>query len=54
MSKSGLEACNVKEKGVDLRKGLFETLKILENLFLSKHFQKSICSGVSSPVGCRL
>ena len=51
---SELQACNVNEKGVILHKDLFEIFKILEHSFLPKHFQKSICSGVSSPVGCRL
>ena len=37
-----------------MHKDLFEIFDILEHSFLPKHFQKSICSGVSSPVDRRL
>ena len=50
----GLLACNVKEKGVVSHKDLFEIFEILEHSFFPKHFQNSICSRVSNPVGCRL
>ena len=35
-----LHVCNVKEKGVVLRKDLFEIFEILEHSFLPKRFQK--------------
>ena len=37
-----------------MHKDLLEIFEILEHSFLPKHFQKSICSGVSSPMDCRL
>ena len=51
---SELQSCNFKGKGAVLHKDLFEILEILEHSFFPKHFQKSICGGVFSPVGCRL
>ena len=37
-----------------MHKDLLEIFEILEHSFLPKHFQKSICSGVFSPMDCRL
>ena len=49
MLRSGILACNVKEKGTDLERffGISETL---EHPFLSRHLQKSLCRGAFSMV----
>ena len=39
-----LQACNVREKGTNLR-NLLGNFKSLEYPFLSEYFQKSICRG---------
>ena len=51
---SRLQGCSVREEEAVLQR-FFGVFEILEHLYPSEHFQKSICKGSFSPVvSCRL